>query len=340
VKPRTVIVKKCFARLLSVSRLFGALKSFRLREKAFVLMYHRTLSPDDVYRSFLQPGMYVTTASFERQIAFLKGRYRLLSLEGLVRKIEKGEDVGGCCSITFDDGWGDNYSNAFPILKKYEVPATIFLATSFIGTDRLFWSEELAGCFPGKPLAGEELGKVYASVGKLWRQMGEFKSESRESQLNRAIEILKWYTSAEREAVLDFFRKKGLPRNPRRQMMTWDEAKVMAASGLVSFGAHSVGHELLDQMPSAEARREILQSREDIRRHLGVTVASFAYPNGNYNDIIIDVLRDIGFTSAVTTRKGFFSRHTPLFEIPRIGIHEDISDTVPMLQARILLEWF
>jgi hypothetical protein len=73
---------------------------------------------------------------------------------------------------------------------------------------------------------------------------------------------------------------------------------------------------------------------------VGGKIKTFAYPNGNYNENVMKVLRDCNFECAVTTRKGFLGPETPLMEIPRIGIHEDISNTVPMFRGRILLEIF
>jgi len=69
-------------------------------------------------------------------------------------------------------------------------------------------------------------------------------------------------------------------------------------------------------------------------------VTTFAYPNGNYDENVQHVLQECVFAGAVTTKKGFLGRDTPLMEIPRIGIHEDISNTIPMFRARILLEKF
>jgi peptidoglycan/xylan/chitin deacetylase (PgdA/CDA1 family) len=122
--------------------------------------------------------------------------------------------------------------------------------------------------------------------------------------------------------------------------MGWEEAKQMLASGLISFGAHSVNHVILDQVSAHEAEQEIVQSFHDIHSHLGITPALFAYPNGNFTSRIKTILQEHGFKGAVTTRKGNVSGETDPFELPRIGIHQDISSTVPLLQARMHLKHF
>lgn len=335
-----MILKKGLTQLFSSSNLFAVLERGRLREKAFVLMYHRVIDPNGSRGLYLQPGMYVTADSFDKQIAFLKKRYLLLSLEDLIGRIKAGADIGGCCAITFDDGWWDNFTNAFPVLMKYQAPATIFLATAFIGTNRLFWPEEISSYLAGELLPREGLGDVSPSAERFLGQIETYRSESRASFLNHAIETLKTYSPKEREAILGLWRKNGRTHDLPPQMMSWAEAGAMRDSGLVTFGAHTAGHEILDQLPPSEARREILQSRDDIRRQLGVEATTFAYPNGNYNQPVMKILREGDFAGAVTTKKGFLGRDTPLLEIPRIGIHEDISNTVPMFQGRILLESF
>ena len=88
--------------------------------------------------------MYVTTDTFDRQIQFLKKKFEVVHLEELLSNVLSGRQIGRHCAITFDDGWLDNYTQAFPILTKYQIPATIFLSTGLIGTNRLFWPEEFS----------------------------------------------------------------------------------------------------------------------------------------------------------------------------------------------------
>ena len=120
------------------------LVSRRLQSKAVVLMYHRVLRPEDMRSSLSQPGIIVSTITFEKHVRFLRENFKILSIEEFIDHIGKRKPFEDrSCLITFDDGWRDNYSNAFPILRKYNVPAVIFLSTGFIGTGRSFWQERL-----------------------------------------------------------------------------------------------------------------------------------------------------------------------------------------------------
>lgn len=114
----------------------------------------------------------------------------------------------------------------------------------------------------------------------------------------------------------------------------------MKKSGLVNFGAHTANHVILDQVSLQEAEREIIQSRKELENQLSVRPELFAYPNGNYNrDLPVILLRN-NFKGAVNTHKKWFGKEVPLFGIPRIGIHEDVSCTIPLFFARILLKRF
>jgi peptidoglycan/xylan/chitin deacetylase (PgdA/CDA1 family) len=338
--PATIVMKKALSPFLKACGLFSALEHYRLRNKAFVLMYHRVLTPDKKNALYVQPGMYVTDSSFERQISFLKKKYRIFSLEELIGKINRHENVGGCCAITFDDGWRDNYTNAFPVLKKFQAPATIFLATSYIGTNRLFWTDEICLMIEQFPMLRNEFKDVSPLVLKFHHEIGSNPSGNRDIFLHTVLEVLKKYSTHERDEILAFYRRGGESPCLPREMLRWEEAAEMGKSGLVAFGAHTAEHEILDQVPIAKVRTEIMQSREIIGRRLGVNACTFAYPNGNYNQDIQKILLENQFVGAVTTRKGFLGHNTPLMEIPRIAIHEDISGTVPLFQGRILLEKF
>lgn len=325
--------------LANFSYRVGVLNCLRIqkrRSSAFVLTYHRVLRQRSNEPHFVQPGMYVTTTSFRNQVAFLKESFHVVPLAELVERIRTGKSVGGCCAITFDDGWHDNFTQAFPILQELQVPATAFLATAFIETKRLFWPEEFT-FYLRQP-------EVRASIGQR-RVLARFLSEVRGSMTDdnfpdKAVVTLKTWTPQMREELLQelHFTCPALP--PGRLLMNWAEVEEMQASGLINIGAHTANHVILDQVPLKQAEEEIVNSRQELESRLGVSPEFFAYPNGNYSGDIQAILKRNGFKGAVTTRKGCIDADIGLFEIPRIGMHEDVSFTIPLFFARILLERF
>lgn len=130
--------------LAGAYRISGASR-LRHRGTVAILTYHRILSAQDLTTDVVQAGMYVRADVFRMHIEFLRSRFEVLSLQELLERWRRDDwnRNASACVITFDDGWLDNYRHAFPILKQYNIPATIFLPTDFIGTSRWFWPDQL-----------------------------------------------------------------------------------------------------------------------------------------------------------------------------------------------------
>ncbi|ABQ26515.1 polysaccharide deacetylase [Geotalea uraniireducens Rf4] len=337
---RKIKFRRMVSALLSSSGIHSLLERVCLSDRAFVLMYHRILPSAENQAYYVQPGMFVTTVTFEQQVAYVRDHFEVVFLDDLVKRALKGAHIGRHCALTFDDGWRDNYTEAFPVLERYRVPATIFLSTGFVGTPRTFWPEELCHY-----LERIDLG-TFAGIGappswsRFTGMIGRFKCHGREWFLDRSIETLKAFAPSDREGILNYLRSMLGAEPVPRQMLSWEEAREMVHSGLVRFGAHTVNHELLDQLPLHRARDEISLSRSEIERRLEQKVTTFAYPNGNHSEAVRRIVEEGGFDAAVTTRKGFLRRGVSFLEIPRIALHEDISTTIPMLRSKILLQAF
>ena len=312
------------------------LKNRRTNNQAFVLMYHRVIASLDEEKIPVQPGMYVTWDSFQKQAEFLKQYFHVLPLTELVRRMEAGRCIDGCCALTFDDGWLDNSVYAYPVLQELNLPATIFLATGFVGTMRLFWPEEIT-FYLGHPEVLEK-GRDDAVLKSFVDKIP--KKGPADSRFDHAIVLLKAMSPAKREEVVSAMRGLSEANLPGRMLMNWDEIRRMQAGGLVDFGAHSHNHVIFDQVSLEEVEKEIVLSRQVMEKQLGVAPDLFAYPNGNHTPDVQLLLKKHGFKAAVTTRKGWYDRNVSLFEMPRIGMHEDVSNTASMFFARILLRRF
>lgn len=129
-----------------------------LRDRALVLMYHRVLPPNGVPDG-LKPGMYVTTDTFAKHLNYLSSHHEVVSLDDLHDWLAGQRQFSRIpCAITFDDGWHDNYTQAFPLLRQHQMTATIFVITDQIGTPQMLtWSHvremEQAGVWFGSHTA-------------------------------------------------------------------------------------------------------------------------------------------------------------------------------------------
>ncbi len=333
--------KVALAKVADNLGIFRALESSKQTDGAIILMYHRVLESIEQEVLPVQPGMYVTRETFRMHAHFLKKHYQVLPLTELLHRYKNQESLRGCCAITFDDGWQDNFQHAFPVLQEFELPATIFLATGFIGTEKLFWTDEIALYLSNHKMSGNENNEVFSS--HLRDFLVCFQSFSTKPLLERIdilIAQLKSLSPDQRADILDYFRQQNPVEAMKPVMLSWEQVSEMMQSGLVTFGGHTVNHELLDQLSAERVERELLQCYEQLDSFFGSRPLGFAYPNGNYNKSVRSAVSQTGYQLAFTTQRGRWQASTPLMEIPRIGIHEDVSRTPSLFHARLLLRYF
>jgi peptidoglycan/xylan/chitin deacetylase (PgdA/CDA1 family) len=315
---------------------YGMLRRRIVKSSACILVYHRVGSscgfPSDV-------GLTVPE-DFERQIAYLCRRHKLMSLSGLGRAIATGASIpANAAAITFDDGYRDNYVNAYPILKKYGVPATIFLATGHIDNGTPYWWDRIDYAMHAsahEKLELEQLGTYhFKSATERWLAARTIRGRLKdllENEKNRAIERLVRSLGVDMPATMG-----------REMILSWDEVREMAQNG-ISFGAHTVNHPTLIGLPLEQARREIVVSQRRIEDNLDQPADTFAYPDGrlgNINDSIKSILRENRFVCAVyATPTRFVSPGTDPYELGRVSprwnfstFHLNVSGVYPDLMA-------
>jgi peptidoglycan/xylan/chitin deacetylase (PgdA/CDA1 family) len=311
-----------------------------MKNNAVIFMYHRVL-PKELAQGTdipVQSGMYVTPASLRLHLSYLKAHFTIIPLAELVRRLKVGEDISRCAVLTFDDGWLDNYTYAYPILKELKVPATIFLASGFIGTTRWFWPENIAWAVLSVRSKRIDISMLPDALLHLLKSDTHMNMEVEES-IERIVVEMKSWDEPQRLSVAKscaLLREKTTGES-ERLLMNWDEVREMSQSRLVSFGSHTVSHALLDQLPVEKIQQEVVECAEDIQSHIHASAELFAYPNGNYTQQVSSILSTSGITAAVTTKRGLVKKDSPLLELPRIAVHEDISYTRALFQWRLFV---
>ena len=299
---------------LGFSRAYGFFRSCLVERQVAIIAYHRVGRVSD-YPWSLAP---VSPRDFERQVRYLRRKYRIISLEELSASLGDLKAMPPKTAvITFDDGYKDVYLNAYPVLKSYNMPATLFLTTGNIGTGDLFWWDKIGYVVWKTKLNELDLG-----------ELGIYHLDSDSSRLQASTIIekkLKNIPDEKRgESIETLMRRSGIdiPANLGKELiLSWDEVKEMAGNG-ISFGAHTVHHPILTRLPLEAARREIVDSKKKIEKELGREVTTFCYPNGepgDYNSDIQEILKSSGFRCAVTFKPAAFVSKTALpFQLPRI----------------------
>lgn len=312
--------------------------------KFVVLMYHRVVPDDDPFIPYIQPGMYVRESSFRQQLEFLNEWYEIVSIQDMLGLIETGavSPDRQYCVITFDDGWQDNYQYAFPLLKKFSVPATIFLTASFVGTTRAFWHEQVSRLFHAartrpahaRPPSGATETNGQEVIIELKRHL--FSAEPSIRAVDKAIESLKVLPVSRIESIVaELAAELGINLTNERTMLSWNEIQEMGRNG-ISFGSHTCEHRILTRIDASEAADEVKTSMEKLSTQGLNYVPVFCYPNGLYNDEIQSLVRQAGYAAAVTTKLGRQTAElNDPFAISRIGIHDDIAYNKSQLAFRL-----
>jgi peptidoglycan/xylan/chitin deacetylase (PgdA/CDA1 family) len=248
--------------------------------------------------------MVATSAMFERQIAYAARHYRIVSLDEIRDACEGKHPLPfKACFITFDDGWQDNYTVAFPILRRMGVPATVFVTTDYIGTRKVFWFTSLMQSLLGNDGRilqqgdGREIGWPDDVAGELDRLVS-LPRPLHPWQLDRLVEMLKRYPESAIDTMVSALRVRlgGFTDNTTAEpfFLTWDQLREMERGG-VSVGSHTCTHKILTQISDAEATEELQRSRAKLEAELGHSVVSLAFPNGDYAPAHMDMSWNAGY---------------------------------------------
>jgi peptidoglycan/xylan/chitin deacetylase (PgdA/CDA1 family) len=292
---------------------------------ALILQYHSVRPLNDTATADPGKNITVTPHVFEKQIIFLKKYYNIVSLNTLIQYIEgnyKSDKIP--VALTFDDGYHDNYLYAYPVLKRYNVPAMIYLTTDCIDNKTFFWPLELKYFvlnYSTDLLKIEHLEKEYL--------LGNFRS--RMLVYGEIKKHLITLPRIERESIIsEIKRHSGIQdMNPlKRTMLTWNEVRQMCRDG-IDFGSHTLSHPSLPYVPREEAKQEILHSKEVIENQINEPVVHFSYPNpgdfDNVNTDIMQLVKRADYASATTSEKGYVTYGDNLLELKRKGIYYNLS---------------
>jgi peptidoglycan/xylan/chitin deacetylase (PgdA/CDA1 family) len=280
-------LKSSLALGLTKSGAAGLLRSGRRsRETPLIVGYHRVVQDFDRSAATTIPSMLISARMLEKQLDWLGGHYRLISLDEMGKRMEAGSPTAGTAAVTFDDGYADVYENAFSILRRKGIPATIFVVTGTIGTSQSMIHDRLYA------LLGQALSGAAAPAGVLAGLHGDCGLRMPEPRtLTRAgrstfTALRLFLDTLPQSAILAVIAKlesrfgpngtdDGLP-------LSWKMIDEMR-SAAVTIGSHGETHALLTHETQERKRDEISGSRETLQARLQTPVDHFAYPDGRFD---------------------------------------------------------
>lgn len=282
-----------------------ASRKFYPKNGATIFYGHRVTDDDEGCLQGLRPSWLA------EQLDYLSRHYHFLPLSKLLDCYERHQSIPPNSAVmTFDDGFRDNFTNAYPILQQYHVPATVFLATGCVSSGDLPWPQQVGYLF--------QKTKVDRLCHVTTQKMPVMLKSPRDRNTVRAavMKALGHMPRVERERTVAELSELLQVDIPRDRMLTWDQVKTMQGGG-IEFGAHSFSHPWMPLLSSEEARWEMETSLQDIQRRCGVTRPPFAFPAGLRTTDLVKMAISVGFRSV-------FQTHYNL-RINQIGVNDQFS---------------
>jgi peptidoglycan/xylan/chitin deacetylase (PgdA/CDA1 family) len=318
-------LNKEIARLIIGARLLPALERREASRQNVlrILAYHRVDTPESKTGRLDPILLSATPGQFSHQMRFLAQHYHVLALDELLSALDSEWALPPrSVLVTFDDGYRDFLDHAWPVLQRWQIPATLFVASDYLGGDSQgFWWDRLyhvISVTAQQELRHPELGS--------WPLVN---ARQKAQAFKNVTLLIKGMEHQRALVVVDEISKRlEVSPNGAGDLLTWQEIRRLSAARL-SVCAHSRSHANLSTLTAQGARQEIFGAQGDLRRELGQTWPVFAYPYGQTAGIsagLMEILRDAGFRAAMTTIPGHnvMGRADPL-RLRRTGLAPHLS---------------
>ncbi|GAB3100014.1 polysaccharide deacetylase family protein [Aestuariicella hydrocarbonica] len=278
------------------------------RNKLSILIYHQVLDELDDMR----PGEPDKT-QFDWQMQLLHKYFNPMPLSEALMLLRENTLPPRSVCVTFDDGYLNNLQVAYPILKRYQIPATVFVASEFSQGINM-WNDRVLDLFKYLPANNINL----SAVGEGMEPIDDLKK--RRHLAAKTLMKLKYLPVQERlERIEKLYNNNGSITEQRR-MMTPEEIKQLSDYG-IEIGAHTHNHPILKELTLEQLNMEITQNRELLQQWTGKPVQGFAYPNGkpevDFDEETVSRVKALNFDYAVSTQWGVARPDSDMFTLCR-----------------------
>lgn len=273
-----------------------------------ILIFHRVLPvPDPLFPE--EPD----AKRFAEILSWIRSSFNVVPLGQAIKDLDGNALPPRAVAITFDDGYADNYLVAMPILKRFGMPATFFVASDFLDGGRM-WNDTIIESV--RAYAGTELDLTHIGL----ERHQTVDALSRRRVIDELIPQVKYLPAAERSQIVGAIADACRAALPDDLMMSSDQLRALHAEG-GEIGGHTRSHPILARLGDEEAKSEILEGKLALEGIIGESITLFAYPNGkpgrDYASRHATMVRDAGYSAAVSTAAGMVRRQTDRFQLPR-----------------------
>lgn len=321
------------AQIASRLKLTSLVERVRGRPVLLVLVYHRIMRLED---SRYDPNVIeATPEQFDDQMAALRKSHVVIDPEEICDLVANPSKLRAPrVGITFDDGYRDNYSIAFPILKSHGFKAMFFLPTHYVGEKHLTWWDQIGWVIRNTKRAAITLAYPRPVTIMIDR-------DAPTMTIRKVLHLMTKDSRVDRKRFMAEIARAAdlaMPEQAEeRQFLSWDEAREMERAGMM-IGSHTHSHEILASIPEAEQKEQCRRSRELLVEH-GIKADCLAYPVGHrdsYSDATIRAAKEAGYRFAFTNHGGLNTRkNMDRFSVQRLGM--DSSNSLSEFRLRLAL---
>ncbi len=308
----------------------------RLRGRLAILLYHGvTKHPAQGLRN--KGGTHSLASDFERQMRWLSINHKIISLPEAIAKFERREKFDNEVVVTFDDGYRNNLDVAVPICKKYNIRPTVFISAKLVGTKGQMWTdvvermiaslqqENLSLTIQGRtetfPLTSDS--KKLAAISGIKHKLKKLPELEKQKVMKQLLAFNEHTTSSDDD-----------------ELLTWSEMKRLSKDA--DIGSHGLDHAMLSRLDDKGARNEFLLSKSMIKKHTGIDVISFAYPNGkpiDFSEKHEMMCKNAGYKAAFSTIPRLAHLNSDRFALPRLsmGGHPDFISFLVRLYFQLFI---
>jgi peptidoglycan/xylan/chitin deacetylase (PgdA/CDA1 family) len=271
--------------------------------RVLILSYHRVVADFALEEKRSLYTLNIEQRTFRRHLEVLQESHDVVSLEDALSVLDGTRQAArDVAVITFDDGYRDVYSHAFPVMRDLRVPGIVYVPSSFVGTDRRLGHDRLFAAL--RRMRERGIGPMAVGVGNPGERWLIDAFEGNAQPVTVLERLIGRHPTPGLLRLADALEDRlglGSHRPPEGELpVTWDMLKEMEAQGFVA-GAHSAEHTVLTNQRLDDARREIAQCKAALEKGLKKPIRHFAYCNGYYSAGVAQALKAEGFISAVTT---------------------------------------
>jgi peptidoglycan/xylan/chitin deacetylase (PgdA/CDA1 family) len=304
-------IKKAIYTLLAYSGFYRLWHQFN-KDSIVLLMIHGVMDTEEI-SDWIPTRPQISRAQLEAHVKLIAKYYEFISLSEAVAMLSGGKPFrSNCVVLTFDDGYRNNLTHAWPILKKYDIPAIIFPSVGHVARREPFWYDRIDFALQH----ASSMGLRECSFNDMRVTIDGSSRKNLAASIKRVVLTAKTIdgddfeamsivesTISEIENFVGLSLKDIFETDDWTGVMSWNDLRRAREEG-ISIGSHTVDHSRLGLLGSEQAKEQMSESKRMLEEQLDQPCEYLCYPDGSYSHKVPSIAIECGYKAALTTDEG------------------------------------